>query len=175
GPSAPPALATVPGEKTLFWFHAGVSGNSNYYGSHRFALGSPEAKPAADPPDPARPFEADLGDGVSVRVPLALPADAGHTRPRGRMPAAVTDAALASGSDRTTRLADVIVAWTVFEQFFPYFPDERVDWAAALRAALAAAATDADAIAFERTLSRLVAGLRDGHARVSSLSALPFG
>ena len=41
------------------------------------------------------------------------------------------------------------------------------DWEATLQTALAAAATDADEVAFETTLRRLVAALHDGHGRVS--------
>src|SRR5262249_10845308 len=115
GPHAPASEAPRTGERTLFWVHFGVSGLSRYYGSHRVAGGSSDAEKVADPPDPRRPFETELEGGIFVRMPLALAADASGTLPRGRAPVAAEDeTTLPSGADRTTRLADVIVAWNVF-------------------------------------------------------------
>src|SRR5205085_9450801 len=70
-----------------------------------------------------------------------------------------------SGSDRATRLADVILAWNVFQHFYPYHDVVQTDWPAALRAALTTAATDADDLAFIATLRRLVVALKDGHGK----------
>jgi C-terminal processing protease CtpA/Prc len=120
-------------------------------------------------PDPADPFLADLGGGVSALVPLALFKDKTGTLPH--VPAAEVrppapdkpDIWTPSGNDRTTRLADVILAWNVFQHFYPYFDVVSADWPAELRRALAGAATDADERAFLDTLRRLVAALRDGH------------
>src|SRR5262249_13772230 len=71
-----------------------------------------------------------------------------------------------NGNDRTTRLADVALAWTVFQHFYPYFDVVKVDWPGVLRTSLTAAATDADQDAFLRTLRRMVAALQDGHGNV---------
>ncbi|HEY7216615.1 MAG TPA: S41 family peptidase [Thermoanaerobaculia bacterium] len=72
-----------------------------------------------------------------------------------------------SGNDRASRLADVVLAWNVFQHFYPYFDVVQADWPAELRRALAAAATDADERAFLITLRRLVAALHDGHGNVT--------
>jgi C-terminal processing protease CtpA/Prc len=76
-----------------------------------------------------------------------------------------------SGNDRTTRLAAVVVAWNVFQHFYPYFDVVKADWPAALRRALTTAATDADERTFALTLRRLLAELHDGHGAVMSRSA----
>jgi len=111
-----------------------------------------------------------LGGGVSAHLPLAAAAGPdGKTlarSPEAPAPSAKPDGWTPAGFDRSTRLADVIVAWNIFQHFYPYFDVEKVDWAAVLRRALAAAATDPDDRAFARTLRRMVAALKDGHGNV---------
>jgi C-terminal processing protease CtpA/Prc len=125
-------------------------------------------------PRPDKPLVADLGGGVSAMVPLALYKDAQGTLPRaaGTVPTAdKPEGFIPSGDDRATRLADVALAWTVFQHFYPYFDVVKTDWPAELRRALSTAATDADAQAFLSTLRRLVAALHDGHGNVYQSSS----
>ncbi len=122
-------------------------------------------------PKPGAPWVADLGAGVSALVPLALYKDGGgtlpHVAPEVRPPAPEKPAGFApSGNDRATRLADVVLAWNVFQHFYPYFDVIQADWPAELRRALASAATDTDERAFLITMRRLVAALHDGHGSV---------
>lgn len=117
---------------------------------------------------PAEPLVADLGGGVSAIVPLALYKDSRgtlpHVPPLVRPPApAKPEGFVPSGNDRVTRLANVALAWNVFQHFYPYFDVVQADWPAELRRALSSAATDQDAAAFLTTLRRLVAALEDGH------------
>ncbi|MCX6546603.1 MAG: hypothetical protein NTW40_00915, partial [Acidobacteria bacterium] len=65
--------------------------------------------------------------------------------------------------DRRLRLADVMLAWTVMQHFFPYFAEGDATWAGELPRALREAALDADEQAFTVTLRRLTAPLKDGH------------
>jgi C-terminal processing protease CtpA/Prc len=120
---------------------------------------------------PDEPLLVDLGGGVSALVPLALWADATGTLPHPtadfRAPEpAKPEGFVPSGNDRLTRLADVVLAWNVFQHFYPYFDVVRTDWPAALRTALRQAAADPGEEAFTDTLSRLVAALEDGHGNV---------
>lgn len=131
------------------------------------SLAGKEVAPPKLPP-PAEVFEADLGGGVSCRVPLSLYRDAkGATVPasHGWIPPA-TNGWQPSGNDRATRLADVALAWNVFQHFYPYFDVVKTDWPAALRGALTSAATDRDESAFLDTLRALVAAIHDGHGNV---------
>jgi len=128
--------------------------------------GAPTAPPKLPPP--AEVFEAELGGGVSCRVPITLYRnEKGETVPtaHGWIPPA-TNGWQPSGNDRATRLADVTLAWNVFQHFYPYFDVVRTDWPAALREALTSAATDRDETAFLDTLRLLVARLHDGHGNV---------
>lgn len=116
-------------------------------------------------PKPAEVFEADLGGGVSCRVPLSLYLD----EKRATVPAAAgwapswPEGWRPTGNDRAVRLANVALAWNVFQHFYPYFDVVRTDWPGALRQALTTAATDKDEIVFADTLKLLLAQLHDGH------------
>lgn len=122
-------------------------------------------------PKPEDLFQADLPGGVSVRLPLTLYADEQGTLPR--VPADVRppqpakpEGFVFTGNDRTTRLADVVLAWNIFQHFFPYFDVIETDWPETLRRSLRSAATDTDEEAFLLTLRRLMVDLHDGHGSV---------
>jgi C-terminal processing protease CtpA/Prc len=133
-----------------------------------------------DTPPPGTVIERDLGGGVRCRVPLCVYRDRDGTLPRTdpdrpEVPAALAGDAppgwIPSGDDRRTRLAVVILAWNIFQHFYPYFDVVDTDWDDALELALRHAAEDPDGDAFGRTLRRLVDALHDGHGRVGGRGA----
>lgn len=126
-----------------------------------------------------RPFSS-----LSLSMPLVLTSIEGRTLPRPEDAPLLLrsfDAARlqelgaesrpntwkASGDDRATRIGCVILAWNVFQHFYPYFDVVGTDWESVLPIALDRAATDTDALAFHRTLQWMVAQLHDGHGAVS--------
>jgi C-terminal processing protease CtpA/Prc len=122
---------------------------------------------------PEEPYVADLGGGVSALVPLAVWADASGTLPHTTAAPSKPDKPegfIPSGDDRATRLADVSLAWSLFEHFYPYFDvaalEGTTDWNAVLRTLLVEAAADRDDTAFLDTMRRLIAALHDGHGYV---------
>lgn len=119
-------------------------------------------------PSPGEPLVVDLGGGVSAMIPLALYKDEKGTLPHVAEVKPPEPGFAPSGNDRTTRLADVALAWNVFQHFYPYFDVVQVDWPAELRKALNRAATDKDELAFKNTLRRMVAALQDGHGNAYS-------
>jgi C-terminal processing protease CtpA/Prc len=119
------------------------------------------------------PFTAELVPGLSASVPLVLYVDSEGTLPHASRPGAAP-LYERHADDRATRLADVIIAWNVFQHFYPYFDVVKTDWPAELSKALGTAATDAGAEEFEKTLNHLVAALKDGHGRVGSARAKPM-
>jgi C-terminal processing protease CtpA/Prc len=167
-PAVSAVLATRPSEnaKALRWRHHGIGEDrGRMYKSVReevTAIGADSI------------LTVDLGGGVSARVPLAVwRDDSGKTVPAVpapqthlQKPAGFTP----SGFDRTTRLADIVIAWNVFQHFYAYFDVIQADWPAELDKGLRAAATDKDDFAFHRTLRRLIAGLKDGHGNVAYAS-----
>ena len=117
-------------------------------------------------------FRADLGGGVSCSVLFALYADERGTLPHVAQPEARSlslpqpTKVRYTGNDRATRLADVALAWNIFEHYYPYFDITDVNWRAILGAELQRAATDKDERDFLRTLEEMVVALRDGHGGV---------
>jgi hypothetical protein len=178
-PAKPAALLPpAPGEKAWLrqWKHHGfgTGQGASIYWSRREKERIRDGKLPEGRGDPARPLEVDLGGGVSASVPLALFADGDGTLPHraGQQPKEANasspevEAPLPSGDDRATRLADVVLAWNVFQHFYPYFDVVQADWAKELESALRSAAEDQSARDFLETLRRLVAALHDGHGSV---------
>jgi len=173
-PQLPGALAPRDNSSSLHvvsWKHKGFgqkNSRSDLYQSERVTSEAPPGKVPDNSPDPRKPFQADLGGGVSCLVPMALYADAGGTLPHVAAESKSSTPSLVrySGNDRTTRLADVALAWNIFEHFYPYFDVVKTDWREELRTALTASATDRDETDFVRTLRRMVAKLQDGHGNV---------
>jgi C-terminal processing protease CtpA/Prc len=131
--------------------------------------------------------EVSLGRGLVAYVPLALWSREGKTLGDATFDARqALDAALASttsvawtAADEAVRLAGVIMAWNVFEHFYPYWDVVDTDWDAVLTSALNRALVDRDGDDHLTALRAMVAGLKDGHGRVEGPGAfetagLPF-
>lgn len=128
-----------------------------------------------------------LGSGLFCQIPLALYSDENHTlgkNERYLFPRlleklqAVADSKL-TANDEDVRLADVVIAWNVFQHFCPYFDVVNVDWDSELTNTLRKATTDKNERDFYYTLSRLIAKLQDGHGGVkheieNKWAGLPF-
>lgn len=135
----------------------------------------PHAPPLFDKRAPAGAVvDREIGRGLAVRFPLTLETDETGTLPRGD--ASALDRLLAdikaaagpplSGASEGVRLADVIIAWNVFQHFYPYFDVVEADWDAVLTKSLERALADRTDEDLLRTLSWLVARLDDGHGGV---------
>ncbi|PSQ88805.1 MAG: peptidase S41, partial [Bacteroidetes bacterium QH_2_63_10] len=123
-------------------------------------------------PRPGATVEKPVGRGLSAQVPPALYSRDGRTlRPDAAPPAEPMQARLDSlalpHSGTALFAANVVVAWNVFQHFYPYFDVVDVDWTDVLGRSLRRALVDRSEDEFRRTLQRLVAQLQDGHGRVS--------
>jgi C-terminal processing protease CtpA/Prc len=161
--SVPPGAQK--GTEIVRYVHFGVGLPTSLLPNNMYK--SERQRTAADGQDLPKAFEAELAPGVRASVPLALYADSEGTLPHAPVPG-VSPLYDRSAEDRGTRLAAVIIAWNVFQHFYPYFDVVKTDWMAELPKALRAAATDAGPADFQKTLQRLVAALHDGHGRVNS-------
>jgi hypothetical protein len=128
----------------------------------------PEGAPAA-----GAHADLDLGSGLLARLPLVL-TDAQARPEPGRQEALValrTALAALPGPSAAPavdqRLADVVVAWSVFRHFYPYWTEAGVDWDARLRPNLEAAWAAGTRVAQREALLGLVADARDGHGFVA--------
>ena len=117
----------------------------------------------------------DLGSGLSCIMPIALQGTAEYTFPRSPLEklALLTEAIKKevpgelSAANLYVRLADITIAWNVFQHFYPYFDVMKIDWKSVLTESLQAAYLDKTPEDFLDTLSILVAKLKDGHGRVN--------
>ena len=180
GPIAVLMPPSEPSIKAVSYRHKGFGQKStqsyNIYQMERVIKDLPRGKAPADFPDPQKPFIANLEGGVSVAMLLALYMDAKGTLPHATASTkASSDAPLVrySGNDRATRLADVALAWNVFQHFYPYFDAVKTDWPLVLKESLTAAATDSSEKTFLNTLRHMVAKLHDGHGGVYHPSDRP--
>ncbi len=179
-------LPRLPGANSaLHWEHLGFGQaaaarpGQSIYSSRRVRVPLDKA-PVDDGlgPAPGASIVRDLG-GIWCRVPIAVYADDDGTLPpfRGEdgLPWDTPEGWAPSYNDRATRLAAIILAWNVFQHFYPYFDVVDTDWELVLPASLKQAAEDADGDAFTVTLEQFVAQLHDGHGRViSSSRAAPY-
>lgn len=138
----------------------------------------------------ARPGEmaiVPLARGIVAYVPLALWSQAGKTLGAPSIRATEllqegldsTQVPARTAVDEALRLAGVIIAWNVFEHFYPYWDVVNTDWDAVLTGSLERALSDGGGTDFLRTLQWMVAGLKDGHGYVDgpggpALAGLPI-
>lgn len=140
-----------------------------------------ESRTAATPgrlfdeaPRAGETIEKPLGRGLTCRVPLALSGDDQRAHEAGDEKARVAlDKAMKAIADQLptadredVRLGDVVIAWNVFQHFYPYFDQVQVDWGQELTTGLTRALADRTERDFYVTLSRMVAALQDGHGGV---------
>jgi C-terminal processing protease CtpA/Prc len=115
-----------------------------------------------------------IGNGLSITVPLVLMGDEKRTFPMAdsitlknlnvkiaqSQPAKVTD------EDPYVRLSGIIIAWNVFQHFYPYHQEVKSDWNAQLPIALSAAYDAKTAEQYFELLGRMTEKLKDGHVYV---------
>jgi C-terminal processing protease CtpA/Prc len=166
----PPASAD---RQVRFWEHDGYGQGASrqafsiYHSARRTVPASnPAALPAYE--QPTNVFRAELGAGVSCCVPTALFADASGSAgtAEGKAYVVATNDVRYSPAHRAARLATVMLAWNVWQHYYPYFDVTPTDWKQELKVALQKAATDTNEAAFYQTLDRLVVQLHDGHAHL---------
>ncbi len=121
-----------------------------------------------------------LADGLACIIPLALPGNALEIPDKNEpYPLEKWAKVLAakkivdwSAGNEFVRLADVIIAWNVFQHFYPYADVVGGNWDAELTLALQKSLSDKTEKDFFKTLRLMVAHLHDGQAGVYA-AALP--
>jgi hypothetical protein len=158
-----PMMEMQSGPFVLLWQYRGLGppqGKSPFIAT-RFLIPAEQAPLVA-----FAPFHEDLPGAVSCMVPMAIYRAQGLLAQARPLPPPE-----GSPNDRATRLAAVIVAWNVFEHFYPYLEDLGPVWMGALGPLLSEAAKDEDAQAFHATLQKMTVILRDGHSSISGPGA----
>jgi Peptidase family S41 len=108
-------------------------------------------------------LDAELGNGIWLHMPLAVWSDGRRTYPVSED---IHHDARFSSNDLEGRLATVISAWGIAYLFYPYFSDQKIDWAMELPRALSDAATASSAKQLHAAVAKLIAKLHDNHATI---------
>ena len=125
-------------------------------------------------PDVGEIIKKELDAGLSCSIPLALYSQDGETLGKNEnFPYQGLVSEMEShvfgpmtANNEYLRLADVVIAWNIFQHFYPYFDVVEVDWDKELTNTLRDALADTNEEEFFDTLRRLVAKLKDGHGNV---------
>ena len=126
-------------------------------------------------PGPGEVVEKSLGHGLMVQLPLALYSRGGQTLRPDDAPSlepliaelGTPDMTSLSAEDDALRYANVVMAWNIFQHFYPYFDVIEADWDAVLTETLRRAEDDRTSEDLLYTLRWMVAQLGDGHGRVN--------
>ncbi|TCC90149.1 peptidase S41 [Pedobacter frigiditerrae] len=120
-------------------------------------------------------FTKPIGNGLKCMVPQVLLGDERQTYPSAnanllkelqqRMAKASPD--LFDASDVYTRLTSINIAWNVFQHFFPYKEEIKLEWEKELPLALDAAYKSNTRQEFGQVLRVMTAKLKDGHVSVT--------
>ncbi len=122
-------------------------------------------------------IEKEIGDGIICQIPLHLFGDDENTYPVSEGLKALQDK-LNTVSDSPTelavRLGNVIIAYNVFQHFYPYFEEVNVNWDHEFETALNQSFGDETDNDHLITLEKFTAPLKDGHIWVSGGSSSQY-
>ena len=113
-----------------------------------------------------------LGSESEAHVPVSMPMSATKTdaAAKERLERLANELRAVTLADKeVTRAqahADGIAAWNIARHFYPYWKEVQVDWDAQLRSWLAEQPPQQSREQLRQALRKLVAPLRDGHARI---------
>jgi C-terminal processing protease CtpA/Prc len=125
-------------------------------------------------PEVGEVINKELDAGLSCSIPLALYSEEKKTLGKNEnypledliSEMEAHDFGIPTADNEFVRLADVVIAWNIFQHFYPYFDVVDVDWDLELTSTLKMALNDTNEEDFFYTLSHLVAKLQDGHGNV---------
>ena len=119
-------------------------------------------------PELGEVVDAEIGDDLRVRMPLSLAVEHRYEEGDDKK----TDAFIKQVGDfdseehNVIATANIAIAWSTFQHFYPYFDQVKTDWDAVLVTSMKSAAVVKDRGAATRSLKWLVAQLHDGHGNV---------
>ena len=166
--------------KPLFWVSGGGVGytgkitTENPYDGNRCLKIEYEGKLFEEYSKVGEVVDKPLDSGLFCKIPLALYSDENGTVGKDKLDSFDNFSSKLdslsidklTADDEYLRLGDVVIAWNVFQHFYPYFDVVRVDWDKELTNFLKRAMTDETERDFLYTIRKLVARFQDGHGRV---------
>ena len=126
-------------------------------------------------PELGEVIDAKLVGDLRVRMPLALVADEEYliddADATAQLLEMLDEIAPEDAEQATLCASNVIIAWNVFQHFYPYFEQVDTDWDATLTQSLQKALGSKSRKDTTKTIQWLVAQLHDGHGSVFDIKA----
>jgi hypothetical protein len=124
-----------------------------------------------------------IGNNLVCIMPLALYGTPEHTYPvPDSMSFKKLKQQLINIPDSTLKIkysnvkfANLVIAWNVFQHFYPYFDEVHVDWQKVLSNSLKDVYNGKTEPDYFKTMCRMIAKLEDGHGVVSSNNVVQWG
>lgn len=118
-------------------------------------------------PKPGEVVRKELVPDLFITFPLTLPKGLlANEAGLAALKETLSDLPKPTADHEAVRLGNLVIAWNVFQHFYPYFDEVKADWDKALTAALEEGLKDATPVEHWVTLKKLVAKLQDGHGVV---------
>lgn len=118
--------------------------------------------------DPREPLRVELGGGISAKIPLALFSDGEATLPQNSERREMLNPTHILTAEQKDRIAGILIAWNIFQHFYPYLDTLDVTWDEVLYDYLEDAYLVSSEIEYHQLLLQLVAQLQDGHGFISN-------
>jgi len=116
-----------------------------------------------------------IGNHLTLVMPLALYKSDDHTYPVSDLSHlnrlkvqlnAIPDSSL-NTKNPSVRLANVVIAWNIFQHFFPYFDVVQTDWEGELTKTLNEVYSEKTEIEYYKSMMRMTAKLQDAHVVIT--------
>jgi len=147
--------------------------SENEIHSGRFALRADyTGKLFEEYPDFGEVINEPIGNNLYCIIPLALYSIDNETYPKSdikslnKLKKELAGINISSDFNMHTNLACVVISWNVFQHFYPYFDVVKTNWEHVLSEIIEKTYSDKDNKDFIKTLSKMVAKLKDGHGYV---------
>lgn len=157
----------------LFEFE--VTSDESNFGNKTLRIAS-KPKLYDQTPNVGETYVHQISEQLWIEIPLALYGTAEYTLPQSN--ASTVQKQLFNiykkeidqielgkifSENENMRIADIIIAWNIFQHFYPYFNEVNVNWDQVLTSSLRKALQDKTGDDFLKTLQWMVSQLKDGH------------
>jgi len=134
-------------------------------------------------PKPGEYITKDIGSDLILRMPIALYNYRGHSFPLAdsskwnslTKQLNIIPSSKLTNENSIVRLANVVIAWNVFQHFFPYFDVLNVDWEKELSKTLLDTYSINSQIDYYLELMKMTSKLEDAHIAIGGLNGIGKG
>ncbi len=132
---------------------------------------------------PGDHIKKDIGNGLTLIMPLSLYSNKEHTYPlvdssnwnllKKRLKQLPAESL--KSNTLNVRLANIVIAWNVFQHFFPYFDVVHADWEAELTRSLEKTFSVNSVAKYYTVLAEMTSKLADAHVNILGTNIIGYG